>query len=443
MIGRTLGNYRIVEQIGMGGMATVYKAYDPDIDRYVAIKILPQQFSKDPTFHVRFHREAKAIAKLEHIHILPIFAYGEDDDTAYMAMRYLQTGSLTDRIRVGSLPLPQASHLLSQIAGALDHAHSHGVLHRDVKPSNVLLDAQGNAFLTDFGIAKMVESTVDLTGAAILGTPAYMSPEQCVGSKELTPASDQYSLGIVLYEMVTGRTPFQAETPIALIHMQLNDPLPPPCQIRPDLPDDAQRVILKALAKNPESRYQTCGAMAAAFAQAIADIAPAAVTEEVTLPHKAPLASADSEVTARQESPAKTKAMFSPLRRIPGWVLTVLTLLIVVGLIGAAVAVGLISFGQDLHTLLTEEKPIPMASPAAPRQTLPELVIEGEPGEILFEDNFEGLPSRRWQFSPKPWLAETVDERSVLHNMPASDRFSIAELRGTNWSDYAIQFDFR
>jgi serine/threonine-protein kinase len=387
MIGRTLGNYRIVEQIGMGGMATVYKAYDPDTDRYVAIKILPQQFSQDPTFHERFHREAKAIAKLEHIHILPIFAYGEDDGTAYMAMRYLQTGSLTDRIRTGPLTLHQASRLLSQIADALDHAHSHGVLHRDVKPSNILLDAQSNAFLTDFGIAKMVESTVDLTGAAILGTPAYMSPEQCVGSKELTPASDQYSLGIVLYEMVTGRTPFQAETPIALIHMQLNDPLPPPCQIRPDLPEDGQRVILKALAKNLESRYPTCGVMAVAFARAIAEITPTTVTEEVTLPHIAPPASADSEVTDRQEPPAKTKVALSPLRRIPGWALAALALLMVVGLIGAAMAVGLISFGQDPDRPLAEEDPIPRASPADPLQTLPELAPEGEPGEILLEDN--------------------------------------------------------
>ncbi len=270
MIGRTLGNYRIVEQIGMGGMATVYKAYDPDTDRYVAVKVLPHHFSHDPTFRERFQREAKAIARLEHLHILPIYAYGEEEGTAFMAMRYLQAGTLTDRIQQGPLPLDETARLLSQIASALDHAHANGVLHRDIKPSNVLLDAANNAFLTDFGIAKMVEATVDLTGGGILGTPAYMSPEQCRGKTELTPASDQYSLGIVLYEMVTGRTPFQAETPIALIHMQLNEPLPLPRQIRPELSEDAQRVILKGLAKEPESRYQSCGAMSAAFAEAVA-----------------------------------------------------------------------------------------------------------------------------------------------------------------------------
>ena len=181
MIGRTLGNYRVIEQIGLGGMATVFKAYDPDMDRFVAIKILPQQFSNDPQFKERFHREAKAIAKLEHIHILPIFAYGEEDGIAYMVMRYLQGGTLTDRIAEGALPFDEASRLLDQLASALDHAHTHGILHRDMKPSNVLLDDDGNAYLMDFGIAKIVESTVDLTGDRLLGTPAYMSPEQCSG----------------------------------------------------------------------------------------------------------------------------------------------------------------------------------------------------------------------------------------------------------------------
>jgi serine/threonine-protein kinase len=176
----------------------------------VALKILPRHLSHDREFRERFHREAKAVAKLEHLHILPLYTYGEEDDLVYMVMRYLQGGTLTDRLRQGVLPLTMANQWLTQIAGALDYAHAHGVLHRDVKPSNVLLDDSGNAYLTDFGIAKIIESTLDLTGAGMLGTPAYMSPEQCRGSKNLTPASDIYSLGIVLYEMTTGRTPYQA-----------------------------------------------------------------------------------------------------------------------------------------------------------------------------------------------------------------------------------------
>lgn len=350
MIGRTLGNYRIVEQAGVGGMATVYKAYDPDTDRYVAIKILPHQFSQDPTFRERFHREAKAIARLEHLHILPIFAYGEEEGIAYMAMRYLRAGTLTDRIRQGALPLDEANRLLGQIAGALDHAHANGVLHRDIKPSNVLLDSAGNAFLTDFGIAKMVEATIDLTAGGILGTPAYMSPEQCRGQTELTPATDQYSLGIVLYEMVTGRTPFLAETPIALIHMQLNDPLPLPRKLRPDLPEAAERVILKALSKEPQSRYQSCGAMAAAFAQAVAQVVPRpAVEEEPTLVSAMPAAPTRPE--------AGRPATLAPARRfrLPAWAIGLAAVLVIAGAVGAAVFAGLFSTGQEAGQ--TEVKP--------------------------------------------------------------------------------------
>ncbi len=357
MIGRTIGNYRIVEQIGMGGMATVYKAYDPDTDRYVAIKILAHHFLQDPTFRQRFQREAKAIAKLEHLHILPIFAYGEEDGIAYMVMRYLKAGTLTDRIRQGPLPFSEASRLLHQIAGALDHAHAHGVLHRDVKPSNVLLDADGNAFLTDFGIAKMVEATVDLTAGGILGTPAYMSPEQCQGNRELTPASDIFSLGIILYEMVTGRTPFQAETPIALIHMQLYEPMPPPCQLRPDLPEDGQRVILKALAREPESRYQTCQAMATAFDQALAQAVTETLQPVVAAPTVAddtslPTSPAIEEATVLHKVTPKTAVVQVPFwRRIPGWAYGLIALLVIMGLIGGALAAGLIFTGQESASL--------------------------------------------------------------------------------------------
>ncbi|RMF01385.1 MAG: hypothetical protein D6768_10710 [Chloroflexi bacterium] len=308
VIGRTLGRYRIVEQIGIGGMATVYKAYDPDTDRHVALKVLPQHFSHDPTFKERFNREAKAIARLEHLHILPIFAYGEDAGTAYMAMRYLKTGTLTDRIKQGPLPLAEAARILDQVAGALDHAHAHGVLHRDIKPSNILLDEAGNAYLTDFGIAKIVESTMDLTRGDILGTPAYMSPEQCQGQKDLTPASDIYSLGIVLYEMVTGRTPFQAETPIALIHMHLSEALPLPRSLRPELPESAQNVILKALAKDPGMRHKSCTQMAAAFNRAVIDIAVAgAPADDATPPEPADDATLlHGPATATQIAPKKS-----------------------------------------------------------------------------------------------------------------------------------------
>jgi len=332
MIGQTLGGYTIINQIGIGGMATVYKAYDPNTERYVAIKILPEYYSKDPMFYERFRREARAIAGLEHIHILPVHAYGEENGIAYIVMRYLDTGTLADRVRRGPLPLREASRLLSQIASALDRAHAHDILHRDVKPSNILVDDDGNAYLTDFGIAKMVEgATPDLTGTGIIGTPQYMSPEQCMGEKNLTPASDVYSLGLVLYEMVTGKIPFQAETPLAVIHMQINNPLPPPRRLRPDLPEAAELVILKALAKDPEQRYQSCGALANAFAQAVSGVATVAASTEIHSGDAHPTYSSTGRVVPTQTDTRPA----APGRHVPIWALGVagLGVVIIAGLL--------------------------------------------------------------------------------------------------------------
>jgi serine/threonine protein kinase len=270
MIGQNVGQYRVIEQIGLGGMATVYKAYQPSMDRYVAIKVLPHHFMHDPTFLGRFEREAHTIAKLEHIHILPVYDYGRHEDIPYLVMRYVEGGSLSDLLRAHptGLPLAEAVRLIGQIASALDYAHARGVIHRDVKPSNALLDYEGNVLLTDFGIAKIAEATVQLTTGGTVGTPAYMSPEQGMG-KELTPATDVYSLGVVLYQILTGRVPFEAETPIAVIHAHIYDPLPLPRNFRPDLPEAVERVLLKALAKVPGDRYQTAGEMAAALNEAV------------------------------------------------------------------------------------------------------------------------------------------------------------------------------
>ncbi len=275
MIGRSLGSYRILEQIGIGGMATVYKAYDPGTDRSVAIKVLPHHYSQHPKFRERFQREVKAIARLEHPHILPVHAFGEQDGIAYLVMRYLQAGTLKDRIEAGPVDLTQALRIVDQIGSALDYAHRNGVIHRDVKPSNILLDAEGNAYLTDFGIAKILEATVELTGTgAAIGTPQYMSPEQCKGVKTLTPASDIYSLGVVLYQMLTGRVPFDAETPLAVIQQHLNEPLPPPRTIDPSIPEAVERVVMQALAKQPEDRNESASAMAEALRSAVWAVEP-------------------------------------------------------------------------------------------------------------------------------------------------------------------------
>ena len=269
LIGKTVGPYRILEQIGAGGMATVYKAYQPNMDRYVAIKVLPIQLSKDPEFTKRFEREARAIARLEHAHILPVHDYGDQEGITYIAMRYIKAGTLKDRMSAGRLSLEEINRLIGQIGGALDYAHRMGVIHRDVKPANVLMDDQGDTYLSDFGLARMMEPTQQITGSGVgLGTPAYMSPEQGQGIK-VDHRSDIYSLGIILFEMLTGRVPYEAETPMAVVLKHITGDLPLPRTLNPNTPEAVERVILKALSKDPADRYQTAGEMVQALDAAV------------------------------------------------------------------------------------------------------------------------------------------------------------------------------
>ncbi|MBL8055862.1 MAG: serine/threonine protein kinase, partial [Anaerolineales bacterium] len=182
--GQELGPYRLIGQIGQGGMATVYRAYHAAMDRDVAVKVLPRQLAESPEFSGRFQQEARTIARLEHARILPVYDYGESAGQAYLVMRYLDAGTLKDRMQAGLLPLPEVDRLFTQLAEALDYAHRQGVVHRDLKPSNVMVDAAGNLYLTDFGIAKLLEGGANFTSTgAMMGTPAYMSPEQAQGDK--------------------------------------------------------------------------------------------------------------------------------------------------------------------------------------------------------------------------------------------------------------------
>jgi len=269
--GQMLGPYRIINQIGRGGMATVYKAYQPSVDRYVAIKVLPSQLAESKEFATRFQQEARIIAKLEHPHILPVFDYGESDGVSYFVMRYMDAGTLKEKMIEGRpLPLSDIDRLFTQLAEALSYAHSRGIVHRDLKPANVLIDSHGNVFLTDFGIAKLLESASPrLTQTdAIMGTPAYISPEQAQGHP-VDQRSDIYSLGIILYEMVTGSVPFTAETPLAVLFKHISDPLPPPSLVKPDIPPVIEQVLLKALAKDPRDRFATAAEFVAAWERAL------------------------------------------------------------------------------------------------------------------------------------------------------------------------------
>ncbi|MEP7287558.1 MAG: protein kinase [Chloroflexota bacterium] len=270
LIGQTLGGYKILRLLGQGGMATVYVAHQGSIQRDVAIKVIRQNLRhKDPTFYTRFEREARMTASLEHVHILPVIDFGQAEDHLYLVTRLLN-GSLADYIVENHpLPLEEISRLLDQIGEALDYAHRQGVIHRDLKPANVLLDNQRNAFLGDFGIAHLMGTGNTLTGEGrIVGTPTYMSPEQIMGSPA-SAASDIYSLGAMLFEMLSGRVPFIGDTAFIVMNMHLTASLPIISTFRDDLPEAVEAVIRKAMAKLPGERFESGRALAEAFAGAI------------------------------------------------------------------------------------------------------------------------------------------------------------------------------
>ena len=266
-----LGPYELHEVIGKGGMATVYRAHQPSMDRDVAIKIISPELAAEPEFAERFEREARIIARLQHPHILPVFDFGREGETIYLVMRLMEGGNLAHELRGGALPVKRAVELTRQIASALDYAHLRGIVHRDLKPTNVLLDNLGNAYLTDFGIAKMLSGgpTTGLTATgAVMGTPTYMAPEQW-RAEPIDGRTDIYALGVILYQMLCGQVPFAAETPHGLMYQHLDMTPPQPHTIKPDLPLAIEPVISKALAKRPEDRYASAGDVAAALEEAI------------------------------------------------------------------------------------------------------------------------------------------------------------------------------
>jgi serine/threonine protein kinase len=257
---RDISNYRILKEIGRGGMATVYLAEDLRLHRQVALKLLPFQLTQDSTFKERFKREARMIAALKHEAIVPVHDFGEVDGQPFIVLEYMPGGSLANRLQEGKLSLDEAIQIIEQLVPALEEAHHKGIIHRDLKPGNILFDERGNAHLSDFGIASFVDasaSMASLTGTGLVGTPAYMSPEQAIGKEKIDSRSDVYSLGIVLYEMLSGSKPFAADTPVGLLLAQMNDPIPNVRKKQPSLPKNTQVVIERVLAKNKRDRYSS------------------------------------------------------------------------------------------------------------------------------------------------------------------------------------------
>jgi serine/threonine protein kinase len=256
-----IGRYEIEGELGHGGMAAVYLARDPYMKRQVAIKVLFYKLTNDTLFQDYFQREAEMIAALEHPCIVPIFDFGRHGDQPYIVMRYMAGGSLQDRLVKEKLKLHELSRIIGRVAEGLDAAHAQGIIHRDVKPRNILFDASDEAFLSDFGIAKSLHQSTGTTETLFVGTPEYMSPEQ-VRNEKLDGRSDVYALGVVLYCALAGQPPYERGTPIATAVAHTTDPVPNILDIRPDLSPTWEEIISKALAKTPADRYSTAGDLA-------------------------------------------------------------------------------------------------------------------------------------------------------------------------------------
>ncbi|MEZ4594168.1 MAG: serine/threonine-protein kinase, partial [Chloroflexota bacterium] len=261
-----IGRYEIKQEIGRGGMATVYEAYDPRFERTVALKMLPREFMHEAEFRARFTREAKTIATLEHPAIVPVYDFGEENGQPFLVMRLMTGGSLSDRLAEGPIAIDEAAVILKRLGSALDRAHSMGIIHRDLKPSNVLFDQYGDAFLADFGIVHVSSSTNALTASgSLVGTPTYMSPEQVYGDKTLDGRSDIYALGVILFQMLTGNTPYDADTPARMMMKHVMDPVPEILTVRPDLPPACNEIINKAMAKERDERFASATDLSSAL----------------------------------------------------------------------------------------------------------------------------------------------------------------------------------
>jgi|WetSurMetagenome_2_1015567.scaffolds.fasta_scaffold15784_4 serine/threonine protein kinase len=425
LIGKNLGRYHIIEPLGEGGMATVYKAFDTSLERNVAIKIIrgdKKEGTEQNEFLKRFQREARALAQLDHPYILKVLDYGEQDGTPYLVMPFVQGGTLREKMGQ-PMPYRQAAALLAPVAQALDYAHHRNIIHRDVKPANILISESGAPLLSDFGIAKIIESgeSTQLTATGVgIGTPDYMAPEQWLGKADAS--TDIYSLGIVFFQMITGRLPFTAETPAAVLIKHMQDPLPRPGSFIPDLPEAVEQVLFKSLAKEPSNRFPDMGAFAAALSklsvgdlsgfssvppvmQTVVSNTPGPTVQNMPKPSvrvQPPTAYTPSRVYT--PSPLPPQAAPAPKKKFPGWVIA----LIIVVVIGAVALFAVLAGGAYLASQLARPKPtttqafletsafptsIPISTDSFPTQsgfsvTQPFQSIDGLPADIpLLTDN--------------------------------------------------------
>ena len=362
-----IGRYIIQSQLGRGGMSSVYLGEDPVMDRFVAVKVLPPEFLHHPSFRERFDREAKIVATLEHPAIVPIYDYGEDNGLPYFVMRQMSGGSLTNLLALGPLNIEDITTIVERIGPALDYAHSQGVVHRDIKPGNILFDQWGTAYLGDFGIAHLEETGATLTGSLRVGTPAYMSPEQVEGTSEIDGRSDIYALGIIVYEALSGSRPYDADTPSSLALKHILEPVPRILESNAALPPEIDNIIAKAMAKQPDDRYDTGEELAV-------DLRHLATGQPVlALARLQPKPGA--EVAAQAGGLAATQALKKPAskRRLTPWAIALLLVACLVCL-GSAVplpwylVMALQGYSETPQRLPRPQRPASLLLPLRPHQ---------------------------------------------------------------------------
>jgi tRNA A-37 threonylcarbamoyl transferase component Bud32 len=440
-----IARYEILREIGRGGMATVYLAYDPNFQREVAVKVMLREAVDNPALFQRFLREARTIASLEHPAIVPVYDFGEEDGRPFLVMRYLSGGSLAERIRKGPIPIAEAAKVLVRIGGALESAHAKGIVHRDIKPSNILFDPSGEAYLTDFGIALLSETASTLTGAAVLGTPSYMAPEQIRGEGKVDGRADIYALGIVLFEMLTGKTPYKADTPAQVMMMHLANPTPRLPEARNDLPESVNNLLVRAMAKEPEFRFQNASEIGSVLATIAASRSPgkAQLSQTDIILQETSITRVDLDSDQRKrygallEKQAARSALLKPApqKKKKGWIAGG----VIIGLLAVAGAAGLLGLGGVLAP--PAATPTPTARPtatAAPSPTAAILFHKAAPaddaivntGPMLSWDAVGGAINYEYCVDAKDnnacdgsWISAEESTTALLVNLASNDTY--------------------
>jgi len=407
LIGKTLGRYQIIELAGKGGMATVYKAHQPSLNRYVALKVLPDYLAQDEQFVARFRQEALAAAALRHPNIMVVYDVGQDGDTHYIAAEFLEGQTLSQVLidQRGPLPLPRIVNIINQLASALDFAHQRGLVHRDIKPSNVFIGPDDHVTLMDFGIVKALSGSGGMTRTGMMiGTPEYMSPEQAEG-KAIDQRSDIYSLGAVIYQLITGRVPFEAETPTAVLLAHITQPPRLPSQINPQVPRQVETVVMRALAKKPIERFGSAGELARALTQAAGQ--PALSVGAQAPAHVAPTVAAPP--VAQTPPPGYAPPPPPPPARKTNWLLWIgvgvgaLVLVCIVSFVGCGALGALVGNGTPTPTRALVQAapgvtPQPTPRPAATSLSKPSPAATPS---VLFTDDFKSQKDsedKGWSF---------------------------------------------